>query len=177
MPKRIKSTTALLVIDMLNDFTLKGAPLEVPRARHIVSHIKKRIGRASREGVPIIFICDKHRKDDPEFGVWPKHAVNGSPGSEIVSDLTPRSRDYIIDKTTYSAFFRTKLEKLLKKLGTRKLILTGIVTEISVLHTAADACMRGFQVEVPQECVAGLSENDHRFALRQISKVLKPVQG
>ncbi len=37
--------------------------------------------------------------------------------------------------------------------------------------------MRGFQVEVPEECVAGLSEGDHRFALRQIAKVLKPCQG
>jgi nicotinamidase/pyrazinamidase len=177
MPTKIKSTTAVLVMDMLNDFVLKGAPLEVPRARQIIGHIRKRLARAARDRVPIIYICDRHRKDDPEFGVWPKHAVNGSQGSEIIADLKPRSRDYIVDKTTYSAFFRTKLEKLLKKLGTKRIVITGLCTEIGVLYTTADAFMRGFQVEVPEECVAGLSEGDHRFALRQIGKYLKPYQG
>lgn len=71
MPKRIKSTTAILVIDMLNDFVLKGAPLEVPRARQIISHIKKRLARAAREHVPVIYVCDRHRKEDPEFKVKP----------------------------------------------------------------------------------------------------------
>jgi nicotinamidase-related amidase len=177
MPTKIKSTTAVLVIDMLNDFVLKGAPLEVPRARQVIGHIRKRLARAARDRVPIIYVCDRHRKDDPEFGVWPKHAVNGSQGSEIIADLNPRSRDYIIDKVTYSAFFRTKLEKLLKKLGTKRIVITGLSTESCVLYTAVDAFMRGFQVEVPEECVAGLSEGDHRFALRQIGKYLKPYQG
>ena len=177
MPTKIKSTTAVLVMDMLNDFVLKGAPLEVPRARQIVGNVRKRLARAARDRVPIIYVCDRHRKDDPEFGVWPKHAVNGSHGSEIIADLKPRSRDYIVDKVTYSAFFRTKLEKLLKKHGTKRIVLTGVCTEIGVLYTAADAFMRGFQVEVPEECVAGLSEGDHRFALRQIGKYLKPYQG
>ncbi|MDD5556409.1 MAG: cysteine hydrolase [bacterium] len=177
MPKRIKSTTALLVIDMLNDFVLKGAPLEVPRARQVIRNIRRRIARASREHIPVIFVCDKHRKEDPEFKVWPKHAVNGSAGSEIVAELKPRSSDYIIDKTTYSAFYRTKLEKLLRKLGTRKIVISGVVTEICVLFTAVEACMRGFQVEVAEDCVAGLTEADHRFALRLIKRYLKPYQG
>jgi len=177
MPKRIKSTTAILVIDMLNDFVLKGAPLEVPRARQIISSIKKRLARAAREHVPVIHVCDRHRKEDPEFKVWPKHAVNGSPGCEIIAELKPRSRDYIIDKTTYSAFYRTKLEKLLRKLGTRKIVIAGVVTEICVLYTAVEASMRGFQVEVPEDCVAGMTDADHRFALRQIEKYLKPYQG
>jgi nicotinamidase-related amidase len=177
MPRKIKSTTALLVIDMLNDFVTRGAPLYVPRAARIVPHIKRRISRARREGIPIIYVCDKHRKDDPEFRMWPAHAVNGTPGSEIIDDLRPRSKDYIIDKTTYSSFYRSKLEKLLKKLGTKKIVITGVCTEICVLYTAVDAFMRGYQVVVPENCVAGLSEADHRFALRQINRILKPYQG
>ena len=177
MAKRMKSTTALLVIDMLNDFVLKGAPLYVPRARRIVPQLKRRITRARRENVPIIYICDKHRKDDSEFRIWPKHAVNGTSGSEIITELKPRSCDYIIDKTTYSSFYRTKLEKLLKKLGTKKLVIMGVCTEICVLYTAMDAFMRGYQVVVPENCVAGLTEPDHRFGLKQIERNLKPYQG
>lgn len=177
MVKKIKSTSALLVIDMLNDFVLKGAPLEVPKARRIIPHIKKQITRARREKRPIIYVCDKHRKEDPEFNVWPRHAVNGTSGAEVISTLKPRSSDYIIDKITYSAFHRTKLDKLLKKLAVKKLVITGVCTEICILYTAAAAYMRGYQVEVPEECVAGLTETGHRFALRQINKTLKPFQG
>ncbi len=177
MPKRIKSTTVLLVIDMMNDFVQKGAPLYVPRVRRIIPHIKRRITRARREGIPIIHICDKHRKDDPEFNMWPTHAVNGTSGSEIIDELKPRSKDYIIDKTTYSAFYRSKLEKLLKRLKTKKIVITGVCTEICVLYTAVDAFMRGYQVQVPDNCVAGLTEPDHRFALKQINRNLKPYQG
>lgn len=147
MPKRVKSTTALLIADMINDFVVKGAPLEIPRARRIVSHIRRRVARARREGIPVIYICDKHRKDDPEFKVWPKHAVNGTPGSEIIAELAPTSKDYIVDKTTYSAFFGTKLEKVLRKLGIKKVVVTGVCTEICVLYTAVDAFMRGYKVE------------------------------
>jgi nicotinamidase-related amidase len=176
MPRYVKSTTAVLVIDMLNDFVQKGSPLEIPRARRIVPNIKKRLAKARRERTPVIYVCDKHRKDDPEFNVWPKHAVNGTPGAEIINELKPRSRDYIIDKTTYSAFFQTKLEKLFKKLGTKKIVITGVITEICVLYTAVDAYMRGYEVEVPDRCVAGLSDQDHRFALKQIRNNLKPYQ-
>jgi nicotinamidase/pyrazinamidase len=177
MPSQLKSTSALIVIDMLNDFIAKGSPLEVPRARRIIPRLKKRIARAHRERMPIIYLCDKHRKDDPEFSIWPRHAVNGTPGSEIINELKPRSRDYIIDKTTYSGFYRTKLEKLLKKLGTKKIIITGVLTEVCVLYTAVDAFMRGYQVEVPTDCVAGLDSAGHRFSLTQIKRILKPYQG
>lgn len=170
------SEKALLVIDMLNDFVQKGAPLEVPGARDIVPPIKKQIDAAHQEGTPVIYLCDAHAPNDPEFRVWPPHAVKGSPGAQVVAELSPQKKDLIVLKTTYSGFHRTNLESLLHKLKPKKIIATGVCTEICVLYTTADAFMRGYDVEVPSTCVAGLTPEGHEFALKQMREVLKPYQ-
>ena len=165
---------ALLIIDMLNDFVLPGAPLEVPAAKIIIPSIKMELDKARREGVPVIYLCDQHQANDSEFKVWPSHAVKGTEGAEVVLELKPQPGDYIIAKTSYSSFFETELDSLLKRLGVDQLILTGVVTNICVLYTGADAYMRGYKVSVSEEAVAALNEEDHRFALRQLQEVLKP---
>ena len=165
---------AILIIDMLKDFVIKGAPLEVSAARRIADNIKLQIDKARGDGIPVIYVCDSHRTDDPEFRVWPVHAVCGTEGAEIVDEIMPEKGDIIIQKKTYSGFFETELDEVLKRLGIEEVILTGVCTEICVLYTAADAYMRGYSVTVHEDCVAGLNEDDHRFALKQIRDVLKP---
>lgn len=165
---------AILVIDMLNDFVLEGAPLEVPGARDIIKNIKKELERAHRNKEPVIYVCDAHKKDDPEFSVWPVHAVRGTKGQEVVKELIPQKGDFIINKTSYSGFFGTKLATLLRKLKIEELLLTGVCTEICVLYTAVDALMRGYRIIVPEDCTAALTEEGKRFGLRQLNEVLKP---
>lgn len=171
MPKK-----ALLIIDMLNDFVQPGAPLEVPGARDIIANIKRKIEEARQEKIPVIYLCDAHAPNDAEFRVWPPHAVRGTRGAVVIEELKPGKKDSVILKTTYSGFFGTKLDSLLKKIKPKQLIVTGVCTEICVLYTVADAYMRGYEVHVPEECVAGLTKEDHAFALRQMKQVLKPYQ-
>lgn len=164
---------AFLVIDMLNDFILPGAPLEVPKARDIIATLKDEIEKARKNEIPIIYICDAHKPNDREFKIWPKHCVKGTKGAEVVSELKPKKGDFIIPKTTYSGFFKTKLENLLKKLKVKELIVSGILTNICVLYTVSDATLRGYQVSVLKNCVASLTDEEHNFALQQMEKVLK----
>ncbi|MFC1799687.1 cysteine hydrolase family protein [Candidatus Eisenbacteria bacterium] len=166
-------SAALLVVDMLNDFVLPGAPLEVPAARAIVPAIRRRIGQAGEAGMPVLFLCDAHAEDDPEFKIWPMHAVRGTDGAAIVDELKPRVEDLVVEKTTYSAFHGTRLEEALNEIGARHLIITGILTNICVFFTAADAVMRGFGVEVARDSVAALTRDENDFALDQMAKVLK----
>ena len=98
------SKKALLVIDMLNDFLLKGAPLEVPKGKEIIPALKRRIEEVKREGIPIIYICDEHNKEDEEFKAWPPHAISGTEGAEIIKELKPKEKDYLIKKKHYSGF-------------------------------------------------------------------------
>lgn len=165
---------ALLVVDMLEDFVAPDAPLEVPGARSIIPNIKREIDKARREGRPVVYVNDAHDAGDPEFEFWPPHAVAGSPGAEVVEELAPRPGDIVVEKKSYSGFYGTDLESRLKFLDVDQLTVTGVVTNICILYTSVDALMRGFKVEVPDDCVAALSDEDHRFALRQLRDVLKP---
>lgn len=164
---------ALLVIDMLNDFVEKGAPLEVPAARQILPYVKRRIEEARRKQIPVIYICDAHRENDEEFKKWPKHAISGTRGAEAVEELKPKKDDFIVRKRRYSAFLGTDLDLLLRELKAERLYLVGILTNICVFLTAAEAAMRDYQVVVYADSVAALSEEAHRFALTQLRDVLK----
>lgn len=167
---------ALLVIDMLKDFVEPGAPLEVPEAREIIRNIKREISRARLHRIPVIYVQDAHDKDDPEFRAWPRHAVKDSDGAKTIEQLAPLKEDTIIEKVSYSGFFKTALDRKLRALGVDCVILTGVLTNICILYTAVDALMRGFTVEIPEDCVAAVNDEDHRFALKQIKEVLKPRQ-
>jgi len=166
--------SALLIIDMLNDFVLQGAPLEVPETRTILPEVKKRLDEARRAGWPVIFICDAHAPDDSEFSRmgWPPHAVAGTAGAQVVAELTPAPDEWLVTKTAYSGFFGTDLDKVLRHLRVEELVLTGCVSNICVLYTAADAVMRGYRVTVPAGCVASISEEEGAFAFSQMKSVL-----
>ena len=86
--------------------------------------------------------------------------------------MKPRPDEHQVAKTTYSGFYRTDLEPLLNKLQVEELILTGCVTNICILYTAADAVMRGYRVCVARDCVAALDPAAGHFALQQMEQIL-----
>jgi nicotinamidase-related amidase len=165
---------ALLVIDMLNDFVLPGAPLEVPDTRRVIKSIQQELNSARLEGRPVIYICDAHAPDDREFTKfgWPAHAVRGSKGAEVIDELAPRPGDVVVHKSTYSGFYNTGLDEVLKKLGVDSLRLTGCVTQICIMITASDAVLRDYQVAVVEDGVAGIAQEDHEAALRIMKNVM-----
>lgn len=165
---------ALLIIDMLNDFVLPGAPLEVPDTRKIIPVIQKEIEKAQAVGNPIIYVCDAHDPDDKEFRKfgWPRHAVRGTEGAAVIRQLRPCDGDIVIGKKTYSGFYGTTLDAALKRLGVDSIRLTGDVTHICVLFTASDAVLRDYTVTVVENGVAGITREDHDAALRILKNVL-----
>ncbi len=165
--------SALLVIDMLNDFIEDGGALLVPGAKRIVPRIAEIIAEARRQGVPVIYVTDTHREDDHEFRYWPPHAISGTWGGEVVGELAPQPGDYIVPKRRYSAFFGTDLDNYLRELGIKTVYLTGVLTNICVYATALDASMRNYNVKVFRDAVASLSEETDHFVFRQLEEVLK----
>lgn len=146
---------ALVVIDMINDHLKPGSLLEVPRARDVVPALKKRIEEARASGVPVVYVVDEHEADDPDLDAWGAHAVKGTSGTEVWSDIAPVSGDRIVKKPSYSAFFQTELGGVLDELRVDTLVLTGCLTEIGIMATATDAMQQGFVVEVPPDSQAG----------------------
>jgi nicotinamidase-related amidase len=163
---------ALLIIDMLNDFVRDGAPLQVPATRRILPRLQQRLADARRQGIEVVYVCDAHAPDDPEFRVWPPHAVRGSKGAEIVPELAPRAGERVVPKTTLLGFYGTELEDHLRTRGVEEVILTGCVTNICIYFIAVEAVARGFRVRVPADAVAPLEPGEGEFALGQIEKIL-----
>ncbi|AEA33145.1 cysteine hydrolase family protein [Hippea maritima] len=163
---------AVLVVDMLNDFTLDSAPLKVKENAKIIPNIKALLDEKRKSGTAVIYVCDAHAEDDKEFKIWPKHCVRGSKGAEIVDELKPQEGDFIVEKTTYDGFYNTELDSLLKQLGVKKLIITGCVINICIMYTASSAVLRGYEVEIPLNCVSALDELSRQCAIAQFKNVL-----
>lgn len=168
----IDKNTALLVADMIHDFVDPEGALHVPNALNIVENIAELIGEARAAGAPVIYLNDAHLHDDLEFEQWPKHAIAGTRGAEVIKELEPSDNDIIVEKTRYSGFYKTDLESTLEEKGIRRVVITGAVTNICVLTTAYDAVMRNYEVVVFRNAVAALDEKDGEFALAQIEKVM-----
>jgi nicotinamidase/pyrazinamidase len=163
---------AVLVIDMLRGFLEEGYPLYGgEKVRRIIPNIQRLLEKEFSLGSTVYFICDNHDKDDLEFEMFPAHCIAGTAEAEIIPELSKYVLE-IIKKKRYSAFYGTDLERKLEKLKPGKIIVCGVLTNICVMHTVADARNRDYKVEVPVDCVASPDEAAHRFALEHIEKVL-----
>jgi len=134
---------AVVVIDMLEDF-VTGA-LKCERADRIIPNIKKLVETSRKKTIPIIYSSDAHLPTDFELKKWGKHAMKGTRGAEVISQLKPAKEDIVLEKRAYSGFFETGLDSVLRNLKVDTLILTGLHTNMCVRHTAADAFFQRLQ--------------------------------
>ena len=114
-----------------------------------------------------------------ESKLFPPHNIKGTSGRNLYGPLADfyetyqaDSRVFWIDKRHYSAFSGTDLDLRLRERKVDTVILTGVLTDICVLHTAIDAYNLGYQIEVVEPAVASLSEENHKFALNHLQNVL-----
>jgi len=163
---------AVLVSDMLRGFLEEGYPLYCgDKARRIIPNIQRLLEQELALGSKVFFLCDHHTPDDSEFKMFPPHCIEGTAEAEVIPELAQYEGE-IIPKTTYSAFFDTPLEEKLLRLKPEKLIVCGVCTHICVLYAVADARIRGYEVEVPVDCVASFDDRARHFALEHMEKVL-----
>jgi len=163
---------AVLVVDMLRGFLEEGYPLYIGAGpRLIIPKIQRLLERETAVGSKIFFICDNHDPDDLEFKMFPPHCIAGTAEAEVIPELAGYPGE-IIPKKRYSGFYGTELEEKLRQLKPAKLIICGVLTNICVMHTTADARNRDYEVEIPVNCVASPDGAAHRFALEHMDKVL-----
>ena len=161
--------TALIIVDMQNDFVKREGKLYVPDAEKTIPAIKKILEMARNTGALIVYTQDWHGRDDPEFRIWGEHARAGTWGAEIVEELKPMEGEYVVKKLRYDGFYGTSLDHILRLHGVENLIITGTVANICVLHTAGSAALRWYNIFVPVDCISALNEFDYASALRQIT--------
>jgi nicotinamidase-related amidase len=166
--------TALLLIDVINDFEFPRGDELFERTAPIEPNIVEIKRRARQAGIPAIYVNDNFGRWRSNFADIVQRALRqGSRGQPFVQKLVPDSEDYFVLKPKHSAFFQTPLELLLKHLGAERLILTGVSTNSCVLFTANDAYMRDLKLVVPEDCVAACNDGEHECAISQMKCMLK----
>lgn len=169
-----KSAVVLLLIDVVNDLEFPEGGQLLERALPMARQLQALKRRARAAHVPAIYANDNFGRWQSNFNAQVEHCLHdGVRGQPIVELLQPDEDDYFVLKPKHSGFFSTTLDILLRYLGARTLILTGMAGNICVLFTANDAYMRDYHLVVPGDCVASNSTQENEAALKQMRTVLK----
>lgn len=146
-------SSALLIIDMVNDHV--DGVLANPAAKALIEPIGRLLRAArEREGWIVAYAGDSHHLEDRELSVFPPHAMAGSSGAAIVSELAPLEGDLYIPKRHYSAFTDTALHERLQHAGVELLVMAGQQTDCSIQLTCYDAFRLGYELVLAADATA-----------------------
>ncbi|GIN95450.1 putative isochorismatase hydrolase [Siminovitchia terrae] len=147
--------TALLVIDMQNDFVASGAPLETAMGQKMLPRLKDVLEFSRTKGISVIYTAHVHREDGSDMGlyeeIYPSVAdraclIDGTLGTEIYPEVAPLENEIVIKKHRYSPFFGTNLDMILRNQGIENVAIVGLTTEDCCFAAARDAMYRGYKV-------------------------------
>lgn len=157
---------------MINEFVT--GRLGGVHAQAIVTNIKKLLEVARTTDSPVVYITDAHLDGvDREFEIWGSHAVAGSNEAKIIPELGLEKGDFRLYKRSYSAFYATGLDALLRELKVDTIVLTGVLTNICIQHTAADAFMRNYGVVILSDGVNALTSDEQETSLNFMKRMYK----
>jgi nicotinamidase-related amidase len=164
--------TAMIVVDMQNDFVAAGAAMETPAARAMVPRLVEALKVCRDVGIRVIYTAHVHRRDGSDTGLFddmhPPIAnrdalVDGTPGVDIYPDLAPAPGEHVIKKHRYSGFFGTDLDIILREWGIDTVIISGTTTENCCHATARDAMFRNYRVVFLSDATATYDYLDRGF--------------
>ena len=182
--------TALIVVDIQNDFAHPDGSLYVSGAEQVVANANRAIAEATEAGALVVYTQDWHPADTPHFekdgGIWPVHCVGDTWGAEFHDNLTadagPVVRKGVDGNDGYSGFTTrdpqsgderaTDLEDILLEAEIERCVVVGLATDYCVKETVLDACRLGFEVLVPRSGVAAvnLQDGDGNAALQAMAE-------
>ena len=169
--KLSKASTAVLVVDMLNDFLKPGGKMVLEGGGVLIPPMRRLLAQARKAGMPVVYVNDSHRpglREDREFKKRSEHCMEGTWGAAVIDEIKPKKKDFVVLKHRFSGFYDTDLDLTLKDLCIDTVIVMGVVTNICVRSTIHDAFFRGYKVLVPRDCVMATGEREQESSLYDI---------
>jgi nicotinamidase-related amidase len=170
--------TALLIIDMQNDFVLEGKPMRVAGARAVLPNIRAVLAEFRKRNLPVFHVVRVHRPDGSDVEIIRKErfrnqpfAVAGTSGAAIIDELAPLPGEYILPKTRMSAFIGTELDLMLRSLGTTIVYIIGIQTPNCIRTTVFDAIAYNYPVVLVDDAVGAASDEVHHANVRDMANI------
>ncbi|OJZ66292.1 isochorismatase [Mycobacterium paraffinicum] len=164
------SDTAVVVVDMMNTYQHPDAEELIPNVAKIIDPLADLVRRAREsDNVDLIYVNDNYGDFAAQFSDIVGSALDGA-RPDLVKPIVPSGDCRVMTKVRHSAFYATALAYLLNRLETKRLVLTGQVTEQCILYTALDAYVRHFQVVIPTDAVAGIDAELAEAACKMMAK-------
>ncbi len=164
--------SALIVVDMLNEYDHEDAEVLVESVRTALPAMRGLVDRAAQEETAIVYVNDN-------YGDWSagrpeivERAIAGR-AADLVEPIAPADGTWFISKARHSIFYETQLEYLLREQGIERVVLVGQVTEQCILYSALDAYVRHFNLAVPCDAVAGIHADLADAALRMMERNMR----
>lgn len=182
--------TALLVIDVQNDFCADGGYIDkllgrdMSQCQGVVGPIQTLIDAARDSGVPVFWINANYASEhlavpvlakQKAGGVTMECCVPGTWGADYFGGLKPEADDIVIEKHRYNAFSGTPLDNLLRARGIKTLVLTGVQTNVCVDSTLRDGFSRGYYIVIPEDGVGSHTPELHQATLANVRMLFGTV--
>lgn len=179
-------STAVIVIDMQNDFIAPGAPLETPMGMELMPRLQKLLGHARQTGMKVIFTAHAHRRNGCDMGLFGEiyppiqnqvGLVDETAGVDIYPEVAPQRDEVVIKKHRYSAFFGTDLDIILRTRKIDTVVITGVTTENCCHATARDAMFHGYKVAFISDATGTYNYPDMGFGAIPAEEVHRVTLG
>ena len=164
---------ALMIVDMQHFFLEPDSPTYTIGGPTILPNAQRLLQAFRQANRPVIFSRHVHHPDDLDVGImgwwWEGKCIEGSPESEIVSELAPQPNEKVVLKHRYSAFYNTDLETVLRVLKIEDIVISGVMTNMCVESTARDAYFRDYRVWIPADGTGSINEEMHLASLMSLA--------
>lgn len=169
---RNSDDTAVLFVDLINDFNFVGGEKLLSNTMEILPNLIKLKSFAKENDLPVIYVNDHYGLWQADFNKIIEYCTNEN-SKELIESMKPDDSDYFLIKPQHSAFFQTPLQSLLTDLNRNTLIIAGIAGDICILFTAKDAYMYQMDLYIPKNCMASEEKENNDYALYLMRSVMK----
>lgn len=171
------SKTALVLVDVINDFYDPAGPNYYPRVTRTLEPLRRLLSTARESGALVVHAVERHREGvaDAEQPKLPVHCLQGSFEAEFFGGFEPVKTEVVVPKRRYSSFFATDLALVLHEQRVTRIVVAGVKTNVCIRATCQDGFAHGFEVVVPREATNSNREHLETASLEDIERYFGSV--